>query len=186
VLAGYVDALSAGDDFAVHDAERSLCDTSPGVDTETVGHPRKGHGHHSHTVSEVVRAGSIPVAVGQGVVTEGVTDGCVENDVPYALAGSIRDDGPLADTTTDAVETRAAIREQAHETDLVVMLASLPDSMAVGSCLPSTTRATRVDVDPATVTQPLDRASSRAVGVATDAGTFVPRLANELLDEPDD
>jgi lysine-ketoglutarate reductase/saccharopine dehydrogenase-like protein (TIGR00300 family) len=183
VRAGLVDALSAGNGFAVHDIERAVYGTSLGVDVETMEHPRKGHTHHLHTISEVIRAGSIPEAVEQGVVTEGVMYECVVNDVPYVLAGSIRDDGPLPDTITDAVAAQAAIREQAHDADLVVMLSSLLHSVAVGNCLPSTTRTVCVDIDPATVTQLLDRGSSQAVGMVTDVGTFLPMLADRLLDE---
>jgi lysine-ketoglutarate reductase/saccharopine dehydrogenase-like protein (TIGR00300 family) len=184
VREGYVDALSAGNGFAVHDIERTLYGTSLGMDVETMEHPRKGHKHHIYAISRVIRAGSIPEAVDQGLVTEGVMYECVVNDVPYVLAGSIRDDGPLPDTITDTVEAQAAIREQAHDADLVVMLSTLLHAVAVGNCLPSTTRTVCVDIDPATVTQLLDRGSSQAVGMVTDVGTFVPMLADRLVDEP--
>jgi lysine-ketoglutarate reductase/saccharopine dehydrogenase-like protein (TIGR00300 family) len=184
VREGYVDALSAGNGFAVHDVERNLYGTSLGMDVETMEHPRKGHKHHIYTISRVIRAGSIPEAVEQGVVTGGVMYECVTNDVPFVLAGSIRDDGPLPDTVTDTVEAQAAIREQAREADLVVMLSSLLHSVAVGNCLPSTTRTVCVDIDPSTVTQLLDRGSSQAIGMVTDVGTFVPMLADRLVEEP--
>ena len=184
VRAGRVDALSAGNGFAVHDIERNLYGTSLGMDVETMEHPRKGHKHHIYTISRVIRAGSVAEAVDQGLVTGGVMYECVTNDVPFILAGSIRDDGPLPDTITDTVEAQAAIREQAHEADLVVMLSSLLHSVAVGNCLPSTTATVCVDIDPSTVTQLLDRGSSQAIGVVTDVGTFVPMLADRLVEEP--
>jgi lysine-ketoglutarate reductase/saccharopine dehydrogenase-like protein (TIGR00300 family) len=183
VRAGYVDALSAGNGFAVHDIERNLYGTSLGMDMETMEHPRKGHKHHIYTISQVIHAGGIPEAVEEGLVDGGVMYECVVNDVPYVLAGSIRDDGPLPDTITDTVEAQDAIREQAHDADLVVMLSTLLHSVAVGNCLPSTTRTVCVDIDPATVTQLLDRGSSQAIGMVTDIGTFVPTLAEKLLDE---
>jgi lysine-ketoglutarate reductase/saccharopine dehydrogenase-like protein (TIGR00300 family) len=183
VSEGYVDALSAGNGFAVHDLERDLYGTSLGVDTETLDHPRKGHKHHIYAISEIIRAGGITEAVAAGLVESGVMYQCVANDVPYVLAGSIRDDGPLPDTITDAIEAQAAIREQAHEADLVLMLSTLLHSVAVGNCLSSSTRVICVDIDPATVTQLLDRGSAQAVGMVTDIGTFVPMLAEELLDE---
>jgi lysine-ketoglutarate reductase/saccharopine dehydrogenase-like protein (TIGR00300 family) len=183
VREGYVDALSAGNGFAVHDVEHDLYGTSLGVDTETLDHPRKGHKHHIYTISEVIRAGGIPEAVASGLVGSGVMYECVTRDVPYVLAGSIRDDGPLPDTITDAVRAQEAIREQAHEADLVLMLSTLLHSVAVGNCLPSDTRVICVDINPATVTQLLDRGSAQAVGLVTDIGTFVPMLAEELLEE---
>ncbi|MFC7071274.1 TIGR00300 family protein [Halobaculum lipolyticum] len=182
VREGYVDAVSAGNGFAVHDMERSMYGTSLGMNVETMEHPRKGHKHHIYTISEVIRAGGIEAAVEEGLVTEGVMYECVTNDRDFVLAGSIRDDGPLPDTITDAVEAQNAIRKQAHEADLVLMLSSLLHSVAVGNCLSSTTRTVCVDINPATVTQLLDRGSAQAVGMVTDVGTFVPMLAEELLE----
>jgi lysine-ketoglutarate reductase/saccharopine dehydrogenase-like protein (TIGR00300 family) len=180
VREGYVDALSAGNGFAVHDLERDRYGTSLGMNVETLDHPRKGHKHHVYTISEVVRAGGIEPAVEAGLVDGGVMYECVDNDVPYVLAGSIRDDGPLPDTITDAVEAQAAIREQAREADLVVMLATLLHSVAVGNCLPSTTPTVCVDIDSDTVTQLVDRGSAQAIGMVTDVGMFLPRLAEAL------
>jgi len=182
VREGYVDGISAGNGFAVHDLERGLYGTSLGMDMETMEHPRKGHKHHIYTISEIIRAGGIEAAVEDGVVTEGIMYECVENDVPYVLAGSIRDDGPLPDTITDAVEAQNAIREQAREADMVLMLATLLHSVAVGNCLPSTTRVVCVDINPSTVTQLLDRGSAQAIGMVSDIGTFVPMLADNLLE----
>ncbi|ELZ33491.1 LOR/SDH bifunctional protein [Halogeometricum pallidum JCM 14848] len=181
VREGYVDMISAGNGFATHDVERGLYGTSLGMDMETMEHPRKGHKHHIYTISEVIRAGGIEEAVEEGLVGSGIMYECVKNDVPYVLAGSIRDDGPLPDTITDAVEAQEAIREQAHEADMVLMLSTLLHSVAVGNCLPSTTRVVCVDINPATVTQLLDRGSSQAIGMVTDIGTFVPTLADEVL-----
>ncbi|MFB6178812.1 MAG: TIGR00300 family protein [Halorientalis sp.] len=183
VREGYVDMISAGNGFAVHDLERDLYGTSLGMDTESLDHPRKGHKHHIYTISEIIRAGGIAEAVDQGVIESGIMYECVKNDRPFVLAGSIRDDGPLPDTITDAVEAQNAIREQAHEADLVLMLSTLLHSVAVGNCLPSTTRTVCVDINPATVTQLLDRGSAQAVGMVTDIGTFVPILAEKVLDE---
>jgi lysine-ketoglutarate reductase/saccharopine dehydrogenase-like protein (TIGR00300 family) len=183
VREGYIDLLSAGNGFAVHDLERDLYGTSLGMNTETLNHPRSGHKHHIYAISEVIRAGSIEQAVDDGLITSGVMYECVTNEVPFVLAGSIRDDGPLPDTITDAVEAQNAIRAQAHEADMVLMLSTLLHSVAVGNCLPSTTRVVCVDINPATVTQLLDRGSAQAVGMVTDIGTFVPMLAEEVLDE---
>ncbi|WP_159901833.1 ornithine cyclodeaminase [Salinirussus salinus] len=183
VREGYVDMLSTGNGFAVHDLERDLYGTSLGMDTESLDHPRKGHKHHIYTISEVIRAGGIEAAIEEGLVDSGVMYECVRNDAPYVIAGSIRDDGPLPETITDAVEAQNAIRGQAHEADLVLMLSTLLHSVAVGNCLPSTTKTVCVDINPATVTQLLDRGSAQAVGMVTDIGTFVPMLAEHLFDE---
>ncbi|WP_226010561.1 TIGR00300 family protein [Halomicrobium salinisoli] len=183
VREGYVDMLSAGNGFAVHDIERDLYGTSLGMDTESLDHPRHGHKHHIYAISEIIREGGIEAAVESGTLESGVMYECVDNDRPFVLAGSIRDDGPLPDTITDAVEAQNAIREQAREADMVLMLSTLLHSVAVGNCLPSTTRVVCVDINPATVTQLLDRGSAQAVGMVTDIGTFVPLLAEQLVGE---
>jgi lysine-ketoglutarate reductase/saccharopine dehydrogenase-like protein (TIGR00300 family) len=183
VREGYVDMLSAGNGFATHDIERNIYGTSLGMDVETMEHPRKGHKHHIYTISEIIRAGGIAEAVEEGLIDGGVMYECVQQEVPYVLAGSIRDDGPLPDTITDAVEAQNAIREQAHEADMVLMLSTLLHSVAVGNCLSSTTKVVCVDINPATVTQLLDRGSEQAIGMVTDIGTFVPTLADEILGE---
>ncbi|WP_411966969.1 TIGR00300 family protein [Haloferax sp. YSSS75] len=179
---GYIDMISAGNGFATHDIERGLYGTSLGMDMETMEHPRKGHKHHIYTISEVIRAGGIEPAVEDGLITEGVMYECVKNNVSYVLAGSIRDDGPLPDTITDSIEAQNAIREQAHQADMVLMLSTLLHSVAVGNCLPSTAKTVCVDINPATVTQLLDRGSSQAIGMVTDIGTFVPTLAEKVLE----
>lgn len=53
---GYVDQLSIGNGFAVHDIERDLYRTSLGVNTETLDHARHGHKHHIYAISEIIRA----------------------------------------------------------------------------------------------------------------------------------
>ncbi|MEZ3143864.1 TIGR00300 family protein [Halobaculum sp. MBLA0143] len=186
VREGYVTAVSAGNGFAVHDLERDLYGTSLGMDVETLDHPRTGHKHHIRTIGEVIRAGSIPEAIEQGVVGSGVIYECVDNDVPWVLAGSIRDDGPLPDTITDTVAAQDAIREQAQDADLVLMLATLLHSVAVGNCLPSETPTICVDIDPATVTQLVDRGSAQATGMVTDVGMFLPRLAEAVTGEAEE
>lgn len=182
VDAGYIDYLSVGNGFAVHDIERDLYGTSLGVNTETLDHARHGHKHHIYAISEIIRAGGIEAAVSDGLLKSGVMFQCVAHDVPYVIAGSIRDDGPLPDTITDAIEAQNAIREQARKADMVLMLSTLLHSVAVGNCLPSTTRVVCVDINPSTVTQLLDRGSAQTVGMVTDVGTFVPILAERLLE----
>ncbi|MDY7082147.1 MAG: TIGR00300 family protein, partial [Halobacteria archaeon] len=113
----------------------------------------------------------------------GIMYECVQNNVPYVLAGSIRDDGPLPDTITDAIEAQNAIREQAQKADMVLMLSTMLHSVAVGNCLPSSTRIICVDINPSTVTQLIDRGTAQAVGMVTDIGSFVPMLADELVSD---
>lgn len=179
---GYVDAVLTGNGFAVHDIERSLYDTSLGVDLEENEAVGGGHKHHIYAISEVVRSGSIEDAVEDGKVTSGVMYECVKNDVPFVLAGSIRDDGPLPDTLTDTMEAQDAMREQIRDADMVIMLASTLHSIATGNVLPSWVKTVCVDINQATVTKLMDRGTAQAMGIVTDIGAFLPDLKESILE----
>jgi lysine-ketoglutarate reductase/saccharopine dehydrogenase-like protein (TIGR00300 family) len=139
-----------------------------------------GHRHHIYAISEVIRAGSVRLAVEKGVITGGIMYECVKNNVPYVLAGSIRDDGPLPDVITDVVAAQEAMRRQLEGCSLVLMIATLLHSVAVGNCLPSNVKTVCVDINPASLTKLMDRGTMQAIGVVSDAGTFLPLLAKQI------
>jgi hypothetical protein len=130
-----------------------------------------------------MRAGSIRNAVEQGVVTGGIMYECVKKGIPFVLAGSIRDDGPLPDTITDVVEAQDAMRRHIQDLGMVVMVGTLLHSIAVGNCLPSYVKTVCVDINPASVTKLMDRGTTQAIGVVSDAGTFLPLLAKQLEEQ---
>ena len=106
---------------------------------------------------------------------------CVKNGVEFVLAGSIRDDGPLPETMMDLVQAQedyaAAL---SNNVQLVLMLSSMLHSIGVGNMLPSWVRVVCVDINPAVVTKLSDRGSQQTVGVVTDVGLFLHRLAEAL------
>ncbi|HVZ48655.1 MAG TPA: TIGR00300 family protein, partial [Gemmatimonadaceae bacterium] len=103
---GFVDAVLAGNALAVHDIERQLYGTSLGVNLDTGKAIDGGHRHHMKAINTIVRAGGIAAAVAQGVLKGGVMYECVKKGVPFVLAGSIRDDGPLPDTEMDLIKAQ--------------------------------------------------------------------------------
>ncbi|MDD4254049.1 MAG: TIGR00300 family protein [Methanofollis sp.] len=177
---GYIDALFAGNALATHDIESNLFGTSLGMDIKTAKLVTGGHKHHIYAISEVMRAGSIKNAVEQGIVTGGVMYECVRHNVPFVLAGSIRDDGPLPDVITDVMEAQDAMRKHLKGAKMVLMVATLLHSVAVGNCLPSSVKTLCVDINPASLTKLMDRGTSQAIGIVSDAGTFFPMLAKKL------
>jgi len=177
---GYIHVLFAGNALATHDIESNLFGTSLGMDIKTAKLVTGGHKHHIIAISEILRAGSIKDAVEQGVVTGGVMYECVRHDVPFVLAGSIRDDGPLPDVITDVMEAQDAMRSQLKGVKMVLMVATLLHSVAVGNCLPSSVKTICVDINPASLTKLMDRGTSQAIGIVSDAGTFFPMLARKL------
>ena len=177
---GYIDVLFAGNALAAHDIEFNLMGTSLGMDIATGKPVSGGHKHHLIAISEVMRACSIRDAVDKGVITGGIMYECVKNNIPYVLAGSIRDDGPLPDVITDSVEAQDAIRAHLKGCGMVLMVATLLHSIAVGNCLPSSVKTICVDINPSAVTKLMDRGTMQAIGVVSDAGAFFPLLAKQL------
>jgi lysine-ketoglutarate reductase/saccharopine dehydrogenase-like protein (TIGR00300 family) len=180
VRLGFVDVLLAGNALAVHDIECALSGTSLGIDLQS-GHPvEHGHRNHMRAINVIRRAGGIANAVATGTLTSGIMHACHVHNVPYILAGSIRDDGPLPETLMDLVAAQDAYAEALAGTELVVMLSSMLHSIGVGNMLPSWVKVVCVDINPAVVTKLSDRGSTQTVGIVTDVGLFLHELATAL------
>ena len=181
IRGGFVHAVLAGNALAVHDVEFALSGTSLGIDLIAGAPVEQGHRNHMAAINTINRAGGLRPAVATGVLASGVMYECIRNGVEYVLAGSIRDDGPLPDTLMDLVEAQeryaAALANNVH---MVLMLSSMLHSIGVGNMLPSWVRVVCVDINPAVVTKLSDRGSSQTVGVVTDVGLFLHRLAEAL------
>ncbi len=177
---GYVQGLLGGNAIAVHDIEQSMMGTSLGVDMKQGVAVRGGHRHHLKVINTVRRCGNIANAVEQGVLQRGVMYECVKNQVPFSLAGSIRDDGPLPDTETDMVRAQQDYAEIARGADMVLMLSSMLHSIGTGNMTPAGVKLVCVDINPAVVTKLADRGSLESVGVVTDVGLFLSLLVRQL------
>jgi lysine-ketoglutarate reductase/saccharopine dehydrogenase-like protein (TIGR00300 family) len=181
IRGGYVDAVLAGNALAVHDIEFALSGTSLGIDLVAGAPVEQGHRNHMAAINTINRAGGIRDAVENGVLKSGVMYECVKHGVDYVLAGSIRDDGPLPDTEMDLIAAQERYAEVlSNNVQLVLMLSSMLHSIGVGNMLPSWVRVVCVDINPAVVTKLSDRGSMQTVGVVTDVGLFLHRLAEAL------
>lgn len=180
VRAGYVQALLTGNALPVHDLETNLFGTSLGVDLNRGTGVRGGHRHHLKTINRIRAAGSIAQTVADGVVTGGIMYECVKADVPYALAGSIRDDGPLPDTLMDLVAAQAAYARLIAGADLILMLSTMLHAIGTGNMTPAGVRLVCVDINPAVATKLADRGSIESTGIVTDVGLFLNLLARGL------
>jgi lysine-ketoglutarate reductase/saccharopine dehydrogenase-like protein (TIGR00300 family) len=178
---GYVDVVLAGNALAVHDIEFALEGTSLGIDLIAGAPVEQGHRNHMAAINTINRAGGIRQAVETGVLRSGVMYECVTHGVEFVLAGSIRDDGPLPETVMDLVEAQERYATAlANNVHMVLMLSSMLHSIGVGNMLPSWVRVVCVDINPAVVTKLSDRGSAQTVGVVTDVGLFLHRLAEAL------
>jgi len=177
---GYLNVLFAGNALATHDIEQALYGTSLGVSMDRGLPAEEGHEHHLRSINTIRRLGGIKNAVAKGVLKSGIMYECVRQDVPYLLAGSIRDDGPLTDVVTDVLEAQRQMREMSRGAGFCLMVATMLHSIAVGNLLPAWVRVACIDINPATVTKLMDRGSFQTVGIVTDAEPILRALVHEL------
>lgn len=180
VREGWVDVLLTGNAFAVHDLEKAILKTSLGVCQLSGRAVEGGSRHHLLAINRVNRAGGIRPAVESGLLGSGVMYECVRRGVPFVLAGSIRDDGPLADTITDVIAAQKAYVRALEGAGVCLMLASALHSIAVGNLLPARVRTVCVDMTESVPVKLSNRGTMQAIGLVTDVGFFLERLAAEF------
>ena len=177
---GVVQVLLSGNALGVHDVEAALFGTSLGVRQSDGRQDEHGHRNHMRAINTIYRAGGIREAVEGGCLRSGVLYECVKAGVPFVLAGSLRDDGPLPETITDMNAAQDAYARELQGAGLVLCLGSMLHSIATGNMLPSWVKIVCVDINPAVVTKVSDRGTGQAVGVVTDVGLFLEMLAKVL------
>jgi lysine-ketoglutarate reductase/saccharopine dehydrogenase-like protein (TIGR00300 family) len=186
---GFAHCVFAGNAVAVHDVEAALYGSTLGMRADGKGEAG-GHAFHMRAINEVRRAGSIAELVRRGRIRSGILHALVETGTPYVFAGSIRDDGPVPETITDALQAQAAMREQTVKATMVVMVATALHAIAAGNMLPTfcvrpdgTLREiTTICVDQTEflVSKLKDRGTHQAFGVVTNAQDFMRLLQLEL------
>ena len=177
---GWVDVVLSGNALAVHDIEAQLLGTSLGVSVSDGSIVEHGHSHHMQAINRIRAEGSIEAAVEAGVLTDGLMYALVKHQIPYVLAGSIRDDGPLPETEMDLIAAQDRYAEHLKDAGLVIVLATMLHGIGVGNMLPGRVPLVSVDIHPAVATKLADRGSAHALGIVTDVGLFVRQLREEL------
>jgi len=180
---GYCHTLLGGNAVAVHDLEAAIFGTTLGMSSsgESV---EGGHGLHMRAINAIRRAGSIEKAVTQGIVKSGIMHTLVSNRIPYVLAGSIRDDGPLPDVIPDTLAAQDAMRAHTSTATFAIFVATALHAIAVGNMLPAFVETdVTEDIRPLTticvdqtefvVTKLRDRGTHQAYGVVTNAQDFM-------------
>jgi lysine-ketoglutarate reductase/saccharopine dehydrogenase-like protein (TIGR00300 family) len=178
---GYVQAVLVGNAVAVHDIESAIFGTTLGM-TSTGGAAEAGHGLHMRAINRVRAAGSIEGAVQSGLIENGIMHALVTRRIPYVLAGSIRDDGPLPGVLSDTLVAQDAMREHTVKATGAIFVATALHAIAVGNMLPAF-HAHRgapeplmticVDQTEFVVTKLKDRGTHQAYGVVTNAQDFM-------------
>jgi len=177
---GWVQVVLSGNALGVHDIEAALFGTSLGVRLSDGRQEEHGHRNHMRAINAIFHAGSVAEAVASGRLQSGVLYECVRAGVPFVLAGSLRDDGPLPDTITDMNAAQDAYATHLRGAGLVICLGSMLHSIATGNMLPSWVKIVCVDINPAVATKVSDRGTGQAVGVVTDVGLFLDLISKAL------
>ena len=178
---GYVQAVLAGNAVAVHDIEAAIFGTTLGM-TNTGQPTEGGHGLHMRAINRVRAAGSIDRAVETGVIRSGIMHALVTSQIPYVLAGSIRDDGPLPGVYSNTLEAQDAMREFTVRATGAIFVATALHAIAVGNMLPAfylcdggpaPLMTICVDQTEFVVNKLKDRGTHQAYGVVTNAQDFM-------------
>jgi len=177
---GYVDALLAGNALAVHDIEYATMGTSLGMNVHDGTLAVRGHRNHMDAINSVFKAGSIEKMVKSKVLKKGIMYECIKQKIPFVLAGSIRDDGPLPDVITDTSIAQKKYKQILKNADMVIMISTMLHSIATGNMLPADVKVVVIDINQPTVTKLMDRGTWQALGIVTDVGAFLPLITNEI------
>lgn len=190
IEAGYVDAVLAGNALATHDLEGAYMKTALGQDIYTQKSQPMGHYNHLDTLNRVRYYGSIPEFIKQEKIDNGIIYNLEKKKVPYVLAGSIRDDGPLPPVFGNVYTAQDRMRDQVRDATTVICMATMLHTIATGNMTPSyrvlkdgTVRQVYfycVDISEFTVNKLSDRGSLSAKGIVTNVQDFVCTVSKGL------
>ena len=190
IESGYCHGLMAGNALATHDLEASRFGTGLGQDIYNQHLVPLGHYNHLDVISAVRAAGSIAGYIEQENVTDGIMYACEKKRIPYVLAGSIRDDGPLPDVVGDAYQSQDRMREHARKATTIIAMATQLHSIAFGNMVPSyklnedgSIRPVFffiVDMSEFSADKLANRGSAQAQAILTNAQDFIVNLWNNL------
>ena len=187
---GYVDAVMAGNALATHDLEAAWLGTALGQNIYTTELQPNGHYNHLDTINRVKQCGGIADFLKKENIDNGIIYSCEKYGIPYVLAGSIRDDGPLPPVIGNAYEAQDRMRDVVRDATTVLCLATTLHSIAVGNMTPSY-RVTPdgqvrevyfycVDISEFTANKLSDRGSLSAKGIVTNVQDFIVTLSKGL------
>ncbi|MFQ5781598.1 MAG: TIGR00300 family protein [Nitrosopumilus sp.] len=180
IKSGYIDGVLAGNALAVHDIEYATLGTSLGMNVHDATLAYHGHRNHMDTINAVFKAGSIANMVRTKKLTKGIMYECVKNKIPFVLAGSIRDDGPLPDVITDVAQAQREYKKVLKDASMVIMISTMLHSIATGNMLPANVKVIVVDINQPTVTKLMDRGTWQALGIVSDVGAFLPMVVQQI------
>ncbi len=193
---GYCHALLAGNALATHDLEAGHFGTALGQDVYNQRSHRGGHYHHLEVLNAARAAGSIAELMQRWPGDDpGIMAALEATNVPYVLAGSIRDDGPLPEVLSDAYEAQDAMRVHGRRATCVIAMATQLHSIAFGNQIPGyrvqddgSVRPVvfvAVDTTEFVADKLANRGSAQAKAFVTNVQDFLVNLKRHLVDGDD-
>lgn len=187
---GFCHALMAGNALATHDIEAAIYNTGLGQNIYSQILQPMGHYNHLDILNQVRRAGSIKEAIKTMNIDNGIMYACEQNNIPYVLAGSIRDDGPLPETVGNVYESQDRMRVHARKATTVITMATQLHSIAFGNMTPGyrveedgSVRPVYfyvVDMSEFSADKLANRGSAQAQAILTNVQDFIVNLWNNM------
>lgn len=187
---GFCHGLMAGNALATHDIEAAYFRTGLGQNIYSQELQPMGHYNHLDILNEVRKAGSIKEAMVKLNISDGIMYACETKNVPYILAGSIRDDGPLPEIVANVYDAQNKMRDHARKATTVICLATQLHSIAFGNMTPSyriekdgSIRPVYfyiVDMSEFSADKLANRGSAQAQAILTNVQDFIVNLWNHL------
>ncbi|MFZ5968505.1 MAG: hypothetical protein ACOYVK_15230 [Bacillota bacterium] len=188
---GFAHGIFGGNAVATHDLEGALFQTALGQDICHQDSKPNGHYHHLDAINRARRAGRIEKLIEENIIKDGVMHACVKNNVPFVLAGSIRDDGPLPSVFSDVYEAQDAMRNHVKKATTVICLATQLHTIATGNLTPSYTVIDgevrpvfiyAIDVSEFVLNKLRDRGTLEVTTIVANIQDFLYKLKNQLLE----
>lgn len=130
---GYIHGLLGGNAVATHDLEGGYLNTALGQNIYTQKSAPMGHYNHLDLLNAVRRAGSIDEFIREGHVKNGFMKTLNKLGIPFALAGSVRDDGPLPEVHGNIYDAIHATKKLTDEATLIICLATILHSVSTAN-----------------------------------------------------
>lgn len=186
---GYAHALFGGNAVVTHDLEASMFNTALGQDIATCKNIHNGHYHHLDAINEILKAGSVESAISKHRLNGGIICSCVKNNVPFVMAASLRDDGPMSGVIDSMAQAQDAMRLHTKKATTVVCLATQLHTIATGNMTPSyvvTNGEVRpvfiyaVDISEFVLNKLRDRGTLEVTTIVSNIQDFLFKISNML------
>lgn len=188
IKSGYVNAVLTGNTMATIDVMKGLKSDDPilkhrasDIYNETL--------QDYITISKIKESGGIKNAVKRNIVREGIMKTLVDNNIPYILAGSIRDRYSLPETYNDVYEAQDAMRFHTRKATMLICLSTVLFTIASGNMTPSynifndvvrPVYIYSVDLQEFSVNKLTDRGTLEVKTLVTNVHDFIYQMVDEL------